>query len=82
MLDAAAGCSKMTCVRIPNGIVCLIPWGRLHVGNRYIWVDWHSYFGPSFWLNAAGTIPYEPDENDPVWVEYDKWLKKREARVF
>lgn len=70
----------MTCTRIGNAIVCTNPWGRLHVGNRYVWVDYHPWLGPSFTCDQAGTVPYEPaDENDPVWPEFGKWLKKYQA---
>lgn len=72
----------MTCTRIPGGIVCTSPWGRLHVGNRYVWVDYHSYCGPSFSYDAAGNKPYDPvDENDPVWPEFGKWLNKYHAAM-
>ena len=70
----------MTCTRIGNIIVCTNPWGRLHVGNRYIWVDFHEYCGPSFSYDANGDKPYEPeDENDPVWPAFKKWHAKYRA---
>lgn len=70
----------MTCTRIGNIIVCANPWGRLHVGNRYIWLDFHEWCGPSFSYDQAGNRPYEPeDENDPVWPEFEKWFKKYQA---
>lgn len=71
----------MTCHRIPGGFLCVNPWGRLRVGNRYIWVDFHRYCGPTFYTNSAMTNLYEPkDENDPVWPVFDAWRKKYEAR--
>ncbi len=70
----------MTCTRIGNAIVCTTPWGRLHVGNRYIYVDFHEYCGPSFSYDSNGDKPYVPvDENDPVWPEFSKWFKKYQA---
>lgn len=70
----------MTCTRIGNAIVCTSPWGRLHVGNRYIWVEFHSYCGPTFFTDRNCTEIYEPDaENDPVWPEFDKWHAKYRA---
>ena len=61
-------------------IVSVSPTGRLRVGGRYIWIDYHHYTGPSFTRDAAGGIPYDPvDENDPVWPAFDKWLKKFNA---
>lgn len=71
----------MTCIRVGNAIVCTQPWGRLHVGNRYIWLDFHSYCGPLFSYDRDGNKPYDPkDENDPVWPEFDKWIKKYQAQ--
>lgn len=73
----------MTCHAFEgNGIktiVCTYPWGRLHVGNRYIWIDFHPYCGPSFsYMNGNA---YEPeDENDPVWPEFEKWFQRYQAR--
>lgn len=70
----------MTCARIDRMIICTSPWGRLHVGNRYVWVDFHEYCGPSFSYDQAGEKLYDPvDENDPVWPEFSKWLKKHQA---
>lgn len=70
----------MTCTRIGNAIVCTNPWGRLHVGNRYVWVDFHPYCGPLFSYDQAGNKPYEPKGvRDPVWKEFKKWFKKYEA---
>lgn len=71
----------MTCIRIQNGIICVNPWGRVRIGNRYVWIDYHTYCGPSFWWNSAMTKEYEPkDENDPIWPEFEKWLKRYEAQ--
>jgi len=73
----------MTCIPIHGhgfaGFVCVSEQVRLHVGNKYVWMSWHDYTGPSFYTVQRGMeIPYEPkDESDPVWAEFDKWNKKR-----
>lgn len=71
----------MTCIRMsPSSIVCVNDWGRLHVGNRYVWVDMHPYCGPSFFTDSAMNKVYDPvDENDPVWPAFSEWLKRKEA---
>ena len=71
----------MTCTRFGNAIVCTSAnIGRLHVGNRYVYVDFHPYCGPSFSFDACGDKPYEPtDENDPVWPVFEQWHKKQAA---
>ena len=70
----------MTCIRIGSGFVCVSPWGRLKVGNRYVWMDYHRYCGPAFFTDANMSKVYNPvDESDPVWPEFSKWLTKHEA---
>ena len=70
----------MTCIRISSGYVCVNPWGRLKVGNRYVWLDFHPYCGPSFYTDSRMTKLYDPkDESDPVWEPFGKWLKKYQA---
>lgn len=69
----------MTCTRIGNAILCTNPWGRLHVGNRYIWVDYHEWLGPSFsYANGEEYVPR--NSKDPVWPEFNTWLKKYRAK--
>lgn len=67
----------MTCINLGNAIVCVNPWGRLKVGNRYVWLDFHTYCGPTFYTDSRMNKVYDPvGEADPVWPEFDKWLKK------
>jgi len=71
----------MTCINFGNAIVCVPPWGRLRLGNRYVWVDFHEYCGPSFSWDSAGRKPYDPvDENDPIWPLFGAWLEKYRAK--
>jgi len=69
----------MTCYRLGDAVICINPWGRLKLGNRYVMVDFHEYCGPSFeWVK--GGKPYDPvDENDPIWPLFDVWHKKHKA---
>lgn len=70
----------MTCHRFGSAIVCVSPWGRLKVSNKYVWVSFHEYCGPSFYKDRAMSKEYDPvDENDPVWPEFAKWHDKYEA---
>lgn len=71
----------MTCTRYGNAIICTNPWGRLKLGNRYVWLDFHTYCGPSFFWDSAMTKVYDPvDENDPIWPVFGRWLEKHQAR--
>lgn len=71
----------MTCIHFGSAIICVNPWGRLKLGNRYVWVDFHEYCGPSFSWDAYGRKPYDPvDENDPIWPLFGVWLEKYRAK--
>ncbi len=62
-------------------IICTNDWGRLHMGNRYVWVDFHEYCGPTFFTDSAMTKLYEPkNQRDPIWPLFETWRKKNEAR--
>lgn len=73
----------MTCISFGGGIVC-VNTGKLvrfHVGNRYIWMEWHNYLGPCFFTDYGCTKAYDPvDENDPIWPEFEKWHTKRKEK--
>lgn len=70
----------MTCLHFGSGIVCVNPWGRLKVGNRYVWVDFHEWCGPSFFTDANMSTVYDPvNESDPVWVAFYRWRDKYQA---
>ena len=71
----------MTCIQMGSTIVCVNHCGRLKVGNRYVWVDFHEYCGPSFYTDSRMSKLYDPkDENDPVWEPFGRWLEKFNAQ--
>ena len=66
----------MTRVRYSSGI----DFGRLKLDNRYVWLDFHDYCGPSFFRDSAMSKVYEPEgENDPIWPVFEQWLTKYRA---
>jgi hypothetical protein len=70
----------MTCINIGNAIICMSPWGRMKLGNKYVWLEYHEYCGPTFYWDSNMTKLYDPvDENDPIWDLFDVWLKKYRA---
>ena len=72
----------MTCTRIGNVIVCTHPWARLKLGNRYVWMEFHPYCGPSFYWDSNGHKLYDPEnENDPIWPVFGVWLDKYNASL-
>ena len=71
----------MTCTKFGDVIVCTNPFGRIKLGNRYIWIDYHAYCGPAFYRDSKMEKPYEPaDENDPVWAAFEAWLTKQGSK--
>lgn len=75
----------MTCTPFSGGIVCVTPTiniGRLKLGNRYVYVDFHPYFGPLFSWDQNGEKAYDPkDESDPIWPLFESWMKKRDKKI-
>lgn len=58
--------------------------GRLHLGNRYIFVSMHHMCGPSFYYDKDMTKDYiftEECEDDPIWPLFEKWHKKYMAKA-
>jgi len=63
------------------GVMCCNSVGRLHVGNKYVWVSFHEYTGPVFYRNMSQSLEYEPKgEDDPVWTAFGKWLDKYNSK--
>lgn len=54
---------------------------RLHVGNRYYWVEAPSYGCPVFWENQACTKELDiwSDESDdnPIWEAYQEMKQRK-----
>lgn len=69
----------MPCIPIkPGGFICCNHSGRLHLGSKYIWVEFHKYTGPTFYRDASWQDEYIPaDENDPIWPVFHAWLERR-----
>ena len=52
----------MTCIRIPNGIICTYPTYRLRLEDgTCVFMSWHDYCGPEFYR----------DKNERRWI--DEW---------
>lgn len=75
----------MTCYVIEHGFICgsFGKTKRLHVGNRYYWLEEHSYFGPVFWEDRLCSkeldLCYEGSENHPIWKAYEQWKNKSKS---
>jgi len=62
------------------GYACIDDYfGRLHIGNKYIWVSHHRYCGPTFYHDREMSKIYDPvNEDDPIWEAFSTWLTKKE----
>ena len=58
---------------IANARVTISPYGRLHVGKKYVTVSFHPYCGPEFFYGDVTFIPSSPQEEDELWEEFGKW---------
>ncbi len=63
-----------------NVTVSTNPGGRLNVGGKYVYVSFHPYLGPEFFDSKDN--PFEPEneaQEERMWEEFGKWLKKFNA---
>jgi hypothetical protein len=70
----------MSCVSSKDGSLILCgtnhPRFRFHVGNRYVWMEFHPYCGPMFSWDRWAQKPYYPEEEDPIWDLFYNWLER------
>jgi len=70
----------MTCIRIPNGVVCISDTtGKAKVNGRWWHWEFHHYLGPSFTDKDGEPLRKSPPENHPVWQAFGEWFKKHRA---
>ena len=69
----------MTCLRIPNGIICVgKPSIRLRLlDGSYVFMEWHHYSGPMFFKDKANIREIENWYDFPLLVKAQDWFIKR-----
>ena len=68
----------MTCTKINNGFVCSSPLYRLRLlDGRYIYMDWHSYCGPTFYKDKWMSRMIDDWWDDPVICNALDWFVDR-----
>ena len=69
----------MTCLRIPNGIVCVgKPSIRLRLlDGSYVFMEWHHYSGPIFFKDKANFREIENWYDYHLLVKAQDWFIKR-----
>lgn len=67
----------MTCVRIPNGIICL---GgnivRIMVGKRHVTFEDNDRFGPIRCRRDGEAADAQFSEKSPFWPAWEKWIEQ------
>lgn len=68
----------MTCHRIGGAIVCMAPFFRLPLadGGR-VFMDWHSYLGPTFYRDKASCRVIEDWYENPLICQALDWFTGR-----
>lgn len=72
----------MTCIRMHSAIVCVSPCFRLPLadGGR-VYMDWHSYCGPTFYRDRALMRDIELWWDDPLICAALDWFLLRGHRA-
>lgn len=68
----------MTCIHHRGFIICMSPWHRLRLADgRYVFLDWHSYLGPTFYIDRAARREIEDWHDDMLICEALTWFVNR-----
>lgn len=68
----------MTCIRIAGGIVCVQPFYRLPLADgRRIFMDWHSFCGPTFYHDKNANRPIADWWESPMICQALDWFQQR-----
>lgn len=67
----------MTCIRVEHGFICgpddfvdLAPFGS------FVWMEWHSYHGPTFYRSKAAIKPISVPSKK-TWDAFGLWQKSK-----
>lgn len=72
----------MPCIRIAGGIVCMPKLARLRLADgRRVFMEMHSYFGPTFFRDRAYLREIQEWWDDPLIVQAWDWFYKRGQRA-
>ena len=72
----------MTCVAFHGGIYCYSPSYRLRLlDGRYVYMDWHSHLGPSFFRDRALARPMDGWWDDDMMCAAAAWFANRGCRA-
>ena len=68
----------MTCLNFGTGILCYNPIYKLRLEDgRHVWMEWHSFFGPSFYRDRFFMREIQDWYDDPVICQALDWFIRR-----
>ena len=68
----------MPCVKFGNSIICVVHYCRLRLQDgRYIYMEYHNYLGPQFYLDRNASRSVDDWWDDPYIVEALEWFESR-----
>jgi hypothetical protein len=72
----------MPCIRFGGAIVCVSPNFRLPLEDgRRVFMEWHSYLGPTFFHDRARSCINETWYEDPLICKALDWFTGRGCRA-
>lgn len=68
----------MTCIRIGDGFICVSPFYRLRLEDGgYVYMDWHSYCGPTFYKDKNESRVIDNWWDNPMICKALDWFVAR-----
>jgi hypothetical protein len=72
----------MTCIVCRNAVVCVTPFYRLRLlDGRYVFMDWHSYFGPTFYRDRLSNREIKDWWKDSLLCRAVDWFMLRGCKT-
>lgn len=72
----------MTCIRMSGAIICVSPSYRLRLADgRCVFMEWHSYLGPTIFRDRACNRHFEDWWDDMLICEAVNWFAQRGERA-
>jgi len=72
----------MTCITFSGAIICVIPTFKLRLADgRHVFMEWHNYLGPTFFLDRACVRQIENWYENHFICDALDWFCKRGHRA-
>lgn len=72
----------MTCIPFAGCIICVSPFYRLRLADgRCVFMEWHSYLGPTIYRDRACRRDIEDWYDDALICKQIDWFQKRGCKA-